>query len=79
MDLQRGDRLIGTREAARMLGLRPNSMREQAEAGVLRAVKVGQTWVTTEREVERYRREHLGKVGPKSKRPNRAKLPDSDA
>jgi hypothetical protein len=65
MDLKRGDRLIGLIDAAALLGLRANSLRQQAENGNLRAVKIGPTWVTTEREVERYRREHRGKVGPK--------------
>jgi hypothetical protein len=36
------------------------------------AVLISRIWVTTEREVERYRREHLGRVGPKPKRPKHA-------
>jgi hypothetical protein len=69
MELRRGDKLIGMTDAAGLLGLAQDSLRQQAEDGILRAVKIGRTWVTTEREVERYRREHLGKVGPKPKRP----------
>jgi hypothetical protein len=72
MDLRRGDRLIGISDAATMLDLAANTLRQQAEKGVLRAVQIGRTWVLTEREVERYRREHLGKVGPKPKRQPKA-------
>jgi hypothetical protein len=69
MDLRRGDILIGLTDAGARLGVQPNTLRQQAENGILRAVLIGRSWVTTEREVERYRREHLGRVGPKPKRP----------
>ena len=50
-------------EAAGDLGLSPETLRKQAQRGVLRAKLVGKTWVVTEREIERYRREHLGQGG----------------
>ena len=52
-------------EAAERLGLRPVTLRTQIKNGVLKARRLGSQYVVTEREVERYRREHLGKVGPK--------------
>jgi hypothetical protein len=73
MELKRGDKLIGITEAAARLGITANGLRQQADSGVLRAVLIGRSWVTTEREVERYRREHLGKVGPKPKTAAKAK------
>jgi excisionase family DNA binding protein len=69
MDMRRGDRLLTIAEAAGMLGIRHDSLRRQARNGVLHAERVGAVWIVTEREVERYRREHLGRVGPKPKRP----------
>jgi len=54
-------------EAAERLGLRPVTLRTQIKNGVLKARRLGSQYVVTEREVERYRREHLGKVGPKPK------------
>jgi excisionase family DNA binding protein len=65
MDMKRGDRLLTITEAADMLGLKRDTLRRQARNGVLRAEHVGSVWIVTEREVVRYRREHLGKVGPK--------------
>ena len=50
-------------EAAERLGLDPSTLRRQAEKGVLRASRLGPIWVVTPREVERYRREHLGRIG----------------
>jgi excisionase family DNA binding protein len=52
-------------EMARSLGLKnAESLRRQVLRGVIRAERVGQrTYVITDEEVERYRREHLGKQG----------------
>jgi excisionase family DNA binding protein len=50
-------------EAAARLGLAASTLRHQAQAGRLRATLFGKTYVVSEREVERYRREHLGKPG----------------
>jgi excisionase family DNA binding protein len=50
-------------EAADQLGLAASTLRHQVQAGHLRARLVGKTYVVTPREVERYRREHLGKPG----------------
>lgn len=50
-------------EAAELLDRSPNTLRAQVKAGHLRARLIGKTWITTHAEVERYRREHLGKVG----------------
>jgi excisionase family DNA binding protein len=56
-------------EAADELGLAASTLRHQVQAGRLRARLVGKTYVVSPREVERYRREHLGKLGRPSHRP----------
>ena len=56
-------------EAAARLGLAASTLRHQVQAGRLRARLVGKTYVVTAREVERYRREHLGKPGRPSHQP----------
>lgn len=56
-------------EAADRLGLAASTLRHQVQAGRLWARLIGKTYVVTEREVERYRREHLGKPGRPSQRP----------
>lgn len=55
-------------EAAAQLGLAASTLRHQVQAGRLRARLVGKTYVVSEREVARYRREHLGKIGRPSHR-----------
>ncbi len=52
-------------EMARSLGLKnAESLRRQVLRGVIKAERVGnRTYVITDEEVERYRREHLGKRG----------------
>lgn len=52
-------------EAADRLGLAASSLRHQIRNGKLRARKVGRDWTVSEREVERYARDHRGKLGPK--------------
>ena len=56
-------------EAADELGLAASTLRHQVQAGRLRARLVGKTYVVSRREVERYRREHLGKPGRPTHRP----------
>lgn len=46
-------------EAAKLLGLSPQTLRLQARIGKLRAVKVGREWLVRAEEVDRYRRENL--------------------
>ena len=50
-------------EAGDRLGLSPSTLRKQVHNGKLRATMVGKTWTVTERELERYRVESLGRVG----------------
>ena len=50
-------------QAGDRLGLRASTLRNQIKNGRLRATLVGKTWTVTEREVERYRAESLGKPG----------------
>jgi excisionase family DNA binding protein len=44
-------------EAAAILGVTPDTLRQQIANGKLRARKVGRDWQVTPKEVERYRRE----------------------
>jgi len=46
------------REAAQLLGVTPDTLRQQVHAGALRARKSGRDWHVTRAEVERYQREH---------------------
>jgi len=52
-------------EAAARLGLAASTLRNQVHNGRLRARLIGKTWVVSEREVERYRAESLGKRAAK--------------
>jgi excisionase family DNA binding protein len=45
-------------EAAAILGVTPDTLRQQIANGKLRARKVGRDWTVTPKEVERYRKEH---------------------
>ncbi len=42
-------------EAARLLGVTPDTLRQQIAAGRLKATKRGRDWWVTKGEVERYR------------------------
>jgi excisionase family DNA binding protein len=53
-------------EAAVELGLAPSTLRRQAAAGVLRADRLGRDWIVSRRELERYRVQHMGQVGPRA-------------
>lgn len=70
MELKDGDEMLTLAQAAERLGLSPGTLRLQAKKGVLRAVLMGHTYVVRLSEVERYAREHKGKVGPKPGRHN---------
>lgn len=50
-------------EAAASLGVARSTLLHQIKNGAIKATKVGPIWTITEREVERYRRESLGKRG----------------
>lgn len=50
-------------EAAAALGLAASTLRVQIAHGRLRATKRGRDWWVTPAEIERYRRESLGKAG----------------
>ena len=50
-------------QAAARLGLSPSTLLTQVQRGRVRARKVGPVWTVSEREVERYRAESLGKIG----------------
>lgn len=54
-------------EAAQALGLSPRTLQEQINRGRIKATRHGPIWWITESEVERYRRESLGKPGRKPK------------
>lgn len=58
-------RMRSLTEAAVLLEVAASTLRHQAQAGVLRATLVGKTYVVTDAEIERYRRDHLGRPGRK--------------
>lgn len=45
-------------DAAKALGVTPDTLRQQIANGSLKARKIGPIWTVSEREVERYRREN---------------------
>ena len=51
-------------EAAVRLGLSPSTLRVQVNRGKLKARLVGKTYTVTDGEIERYRRESLGRRHP---------------
>ena len=55
-------------EAAAKLGISPDTLRWQIRNRRTRgARKVGPVWTVTPGQVERYRRDHLGQMGPQGK------------
>lgn len=56
-------KILTLAEAGDRLGLSASTLRSQVANGRLRATMIGKTWTVTEREVERYRAESLGRVG----------------
>ncbi len=67
--MERMDGVLTLAEAAERLGLASDTLRHQAQGGRLQARLIGKTWVTTLEEVERYRRESLGRRRPTLRRP----------
>ncbi len=57
------EELLTVTQAAERLGLHRDTLLRQMAKGVLHARRLGSIWVVTGAEVERYRREHLGKHG----------------
>jgi excisionase family DNA binding protein len=57
------DELMSLAEAAEELGVAAVTLRAQVDRRRLAARKFGKTYVTTRSEVERYRRQNLGKLG----------------
>jgi excisionase family DNA binding protein len=57
------------KEAAAILGVTPDALRQAIAAGSLRAVKRGRDWWVTPEAVRVYEREHRGRPG----RPKQAK------
>jgi excisionase family DNA binding protein len=55
--------LLTLAQAAERLGRSVNTLREQIRRGRLHAQKIGRDWLVEEAEVERYRRENLGRAG----------------
>jgi hypothetical protein len=55
------DDIVSLAEAAAALGVAPGTLRAHAGRGWIRARLVGRAWITTRAEVERYRREQLGR------------------
>lgn len=55
-ELRRGgkDRLISLPEAAQIYGFNPRYLAELAKKGRLNAQKIGNSWVTTPKDVEEY-------------------------
>ena len=54
-------------EAAAILGVTPDTLRQQIHAGALRARKVGRDWTVTPAEVRKYADRHR-RPGPKVQR-----------
>lgn len=46
------------KQAAALLGVTPDTLRQAIARGALKAKKLGRDWIVTPGEVERYRREH---------------------
>ncbi len=54
-------------EAAALLGITPDTLRQGIKAGRVHARKVGPIWTVTPKEVERYRAVHLGRPGERKR------------
>lgn len=58
-----GVALLPLREAAQRIGVSRTTLQKQARKGVLRAVLIGNQWLVTVEEIDRYAREHKGRSG----------------
>jgi excisionase family DNA binding protein len=64
------DNYLTVAEAAQELGIRPSGVHMAITYGTLRPVRIDRRTIMIERaEVERYKREHLGKRGRPKKKP----------
>lgn len=54
-------------QAGAELGLAPDTLRRQVHKGKIRATLAGKTWLVSDAEIARYRRESLGRVGRTAK------------
>lgn len=63
----RHPRTVTLKEAAERLAVTPDTLRQQINAGRLRAVKHGPIWWVTAAEVQRYESEQLGRPGRKQR------------
>jgi excisionase family DNA binding protein len=61
------EQLRSLADAARALGIAPDTLRAQVHRGRLQAQKVGRDWLVTSDEIERYRRESLLSNRPANK------------
>lgn len=50
--------MLTTKEVAKRLGTTTDNVRMQIHSGRIKAKKMGRDWFVSEKEVERYRREH---------------------
>jgi len=64
-------------EAATSLGLSPSTLRSQILRGSMKGTKAGRDWTVTPREVERYRRESLGRRKPDTAASSTASTPET--
>jgi excisionase family DNA binding protein len=62
---------VTTVEAAESLGIASRSVVAAIKRGKLAAIQYGRSWIIEPSEVERYRREDLGKVGKRAKKKNK--------
>ncbi len=60
--------MLVLRAAIERLGLSPETVRTQVRNGVLKARRLANQYVETERKVEQQRREHLGPVRQRATR-----------
>jgi excisionase family DNA binding protein len=58
------DATLNLAQAAKELGVSVETLRRQIQRGRFHATLVGTSYVTTRIEVERYRRDPLGRAGP---------------
>ena len=52
--VRQGERLLTLREAAKLTGLKPVTLRKYIKAGPLRATKLGRDWFVTPKDVKAY-------------------------